>query len=429
MRVGVLLAVSLLLLGAPSGLLAQDKVKPIVEWVGEVSDKGLMQNAPRSGFITNPIDLETLWRAWRGQEKPPTIDFDGHMVVVGLSDIPISRLSFDLKKTGDLEFFTQVPNPFAKPEKGFCYGMAVIPRAGITSVLGNPLIVPGELTLRGHKGTVWSVAFSPDGKLLATASHDKTVRLWDRRTGKELAALQHAEWVYVVAFSPDGKLLASPDGNGNVVLWDVAERKKFAIMSLHKDRVRGLAFTPDGKTLASAGWDKKVVLSDVATAKERVTISLNTGSINSVAISPDGKTGAAVGIGNGSGKVVSLWSVETGRVFEALKPSGTYVAFSPDGKTLVATLWIWDWTKPSELRKLMVPEEHDVNAVVYSPDGKRIATAGADRTIRLWDAATGLEVASFKGHTKSVTSVAFSPDGKLLASTSLDETVRIWPLK
>ena len=136
-----------------------------------------------------------------------------------------------------------------------------------------------------------SVAFSRDGKMLASGSKDATIKLWDVTTGKEQATLKgHMDWVTSVAFSPNSKTLASGSRDRTIKLWNVATGKEQASLKGHTNVVFSVAFSPDGKTLASASWDKTVKLWDVATAKERATLKGHTRLVYSVAFSPDGKT-------------------------------------------------------------------------------------------------------------------------------------------
>ncbi len=284
-------------------------------------------------------------------------------------------------------------------------------------------------TLSGHTAPVISVAFSPDGKTLASASGDSTVKLWDVSTRQELATLnEHKDSVHSVAFSPDGKTLASASGDSTVKLWDVSTRQELATLNEHKDSVHSVAFSPDGKTLASASRDNTVKLWDVSTRQELATLKGHT-AVSSVAFSPDGKTLASAGEDN----TVRLWDVSTGQELATLKGHTDpviSVAFSPDGKTLASagednTVKLWDVSTRQELATLKGHTD-PVYSVAFSPDGKTLASAGEDNTVRLWDVSTRQELATLKGHTDPVISVAFSPDGKTLASAGEDNTVKLW---
>jgi len=280
-------------------------------------------------------------------------------------------------------------------------------------------------TLKGT-GAIYVVAFSLDGKTLASASSDMTIKLWDVATGKERRSLGRNGVVRSVAFSPDGRTLALASDEA-VNLWDVANGKEPATLDWHT-AVKAVAFSLDGKSLASASGDKTVKLWDVANGKEQATLRGHTQLVWSVAFSPDGKTLASAS----SDMTIKLWDVATGKERATLQGhSGNVlsVAFSPDGKTMASasedkTIKIWEATTDKERATL---QGHSINvlSVAFSPDGKALASASGDH-LTLWDVATGKERASLQGHTDWVISVTFSPDGKMLASGSWDKTVKLW---
>jgi len=317
-------------------------------------------------------------------------------------------------------------------------------------VTGQPVSAPlpaGSATRAATAvvGGVRGVAFSPVGKLLASADADGTVRLWNLVTGQPVGASLRTDtgWVSGVAFSPDGKLLASADDDGTVRLWDPATGQPVGA-PLPADTggsVNGVAFSPDGTLLASADDDGTVRLWDPATGQPvGAPLPADTGgSVNGVAFSPDGKLLASADAdGN-----VRLWNPLTGRPVGASLPADTGggvsgVAFSPDGKLLASadadgTVRLWD---PVTGQPVGAPLPADtgggVNGVAFSPDGKLLASADDDGTVRLWDPVTGQPVgAPLPADTATfprgaVSAVAFSPDGKLLASADADGTVRLW---
>ena len=241
-------------------------------------------------------------------------------------------------------------------------------------------------TRDGHTCAVLSVAYSPDGKTLASACADHTIKLWDVATGKERTILGGLTGESV-AFSPDGKTLASASCGyskqaGEIKLWDVATGAERATLKGHKDVVCSVAYSPDGKTLASGSVDKTIKLWDVATGKEQATLKGHTSGVYSVVFSPDGKT-----IASGSqDNRIRLLDVTTGKERAILGGlTGMSVAFSPDGKTLASA------------------------SCSYTEQAGEI---------KLWDVATGAGQAALKVYTDPVSSVAFSPDGKTLASAS-----------
>ncbi|MEG4632638.1 WD40 repeat domain-containing protein [Microcoleus sp. AR_TQ3_B6] len=286
--------------------------------------------------------------------------------------------------------------------------------------------------LETHSNLVSSVSFSPDGKTLASGSYDKTIKLWDITTGKEIRTLQgHSSSVNSVSFSPDGKTLASGSVDNTIKLWDITTGKEIRTLQGHSNSVRGVSFSPDGKTLASGSYDKTIKLWDITTGKEIRTLQGHSSSVNSVSFSPDGKTLAS----DSDDKTIKLWDITTGKEIRTLQGhsnSVNSVSFSPDGKTLASgsddkTIKLWDITTGKEIRTLQ-GHSNFVNSVSFSPDGKTLASGSEDKTIKLWDITTGKEIPTLLGHSDLVNSVSFSPDGKTLASGSVDKTIKLWDI-
>ncbi|KAI5856232.1 WD40-repeat-containing domain protein [Tricharina praecox] len=296
--------------------------------------------------------------------------------------------------------------------------------------LWDPTTGTCRATLEGHWDRVGAVAFSPDGKLLASASADTTVRLWDPATGTCRATLEgHSKWVSAVAFSHDGKLLASASADTTVRLWDPATGTCRATLEGHSQWVSAVAFSHDGKLLASASNDRTVRLWDPATGTCRATLEGHSDCVNAVAFSHDGKLLASAS----DDRTVRLWDPATGTCRATLEGHSdcvNAVAFSHDGKLLASasddrTVRLWD-PATGTCRATLEGHSQWVSAVAFSHDGKLLASASADTTVRLWDPATGTCRATLEGHSQCVSAVAFSHDGKLLASASYDKTVRLW---
>ncbi|MFJ9646307.1 hypothetical protein [Streptomyces sp. NPDC101206] len=291
--------------------------------------------------------------------------------------------------------------------------------------------LPAYRRLPGHTDTVDSVAFSPDGRTLATGSSDGTARLWDTATGTTRATLRgHPGEVASAAFSPDGHTLATASADG-ARLWDTATGKTRATLPVSAGGLFSLAFSPDGRTLAAAGGDGTVRLWDTATGATRTPLTGHDSTVFSVAFSPDGRTLATAGADH-TGR---LWDTETGAPRTTLNghTDGVFtIAFSPDGHAVATgsadgTMKVWH-AATGKMRSSLDVATGAVRALAFSRDGRTLAIGGTNRLLRLWDVATGAISGTLIGHTDTVRSVAFSPDGHTLASASDDRTTRLWDL-
>jgi WD40 repeat protein len=222
-------------------------------------------------------------------------------------------------------------------------------------------------TFKGHSNIVFSVAFSPDGKTLASGSVDNTIKIWEVSSGQELKTLKgHLDTVFSVAFSPNGMTLASGSFDRTIKLWDAATGQEMKTLKGHSHFVLSVAFSPDGKTLASGSHDDAIKIWDVSSGQELKTLKGNTDPVRSVAFSPDGKKVAS----GSSDNTIKLWDVASGLESRTLQ-GGSSVLFSPDGKILVSggdTIKLWGIDSGAELARLIALDEKDW--VVATPNGR-----------------------------------------------------------
>ncbi|CAI7611180.1 unnamed protein product [Penicillium pancosmium] len=287
-----------------------------------------------------------------------------------------------------------------------------------------------QQTLKGHSGSVWSLAFTPDGRQLASGSKDHIVRLWDTVTGALQQTLEgHLGTVYSVAVSPDGRLLASGSHDQTIRLWERATGAPIRILEGHLDLVRSVAFSYNGRLLASSSHDQTIRLWDTATGALQQTLEGHSYSVQSVAFSPNGK----VLVSGSHDKTVRLWDTATGVLRQTLKGhSGSVwsVAFSPDGRLLASgshdkTVRLWD-TTTGALQQTLEGHSSTIYSVAFSPDGRLLASSSDDQTVRLWDTKMGALQRPLEAHSSAVKLMAFSRDGRVLVSGSDNKTVCLW---
>ncbi len=298
-----------------------------------------------------------------------------------------------------------------------------------------------KTTILGHTESANSIAFNPDGRIIASGKGDQ-VLLWDVNTAEPMGTLKtEGSNVTRVTYSPVGSALATGNTDNKILIWDMDTRQQKAeitvptVESNVRSYIGNIAFSPDGNTLTSDGGHKNfsVYLWSVATGKLKVTLRGHKHRVQSIAFSPDGNTLATGGID----KMIKLWDVPTGKLKTTLTGhTGVVysVAFSPNGNILASgagrddgTIRLWDL--PSGQHSTTLKGDSDfIVCVAFSPDGKIIASGNTDKTVELWNISTKKQINSFEGHMSSVVSVVFNSDGKTLASGSSDGTILLWDL-
>ncbi|MBO1350910.1 MAG: trypsin-like peptidase domain-containing protein [Hormoscilla sp. GUM202] len=311
-------------------------------------------------------------------------------------------------------------------------GLAIrVPLVGATEFFGIPIniykpIYPSPTnyvlanTLKGHSSSVTSVAISPDGKLLASGSWDKTIKIWNLGSGRLLRTLTgHSNLVISVAISPDGQLLASGSNDKTIKIWNLGSGRLLRTLTGDSDWVWSVAISPDGQLLASGSRDKTIKIWNLGSSRLLRTLTGHSYSVTSVAFSPDGQL-----LASGSrDDTIKIWNLGSGRLLRTLTGHSSFVnsvAFSPDGQLLASgsdddTIKIWNLGSGRLLRTL-TGHSGSVSSVAISPDGQLLASGSRDDTIKIWNLGSSRLLRTLTGHSYSVTSVAFSPDGQTIVS-------------
>ncbi|HEY9611341.1 serine/threonine-protein kinase [Allocoleopsis sp.] len=367
----------------------------------------------------------------------------------GNAEQKISQVEPAKQKSQGSQSQAESANSVAPLEKGLQSASEISPRPPIlasppvlrdtSNAWNNSEKIALASTLMGHSQKVRSIAISPDGQLLASGSEDKTIKVWNLRTGQLLRTLTgHSEGIRSVAISPDGKLLASGGDDKTIKLWNLDTGKLLGTLTGHSDIVQAVTISPDGKLLASGSNDKTVKLWNLDTGKEIRTLTGFSKYVVSVAISPDGQT-----LVSGAEKLY-LWNLPTGNLIRTIpNPSANVVAsltITPDGETLISG-GNWNkfslWNLPNLVKGCkgiqpcrpthILSHSGWVDALAISPDGKTLAT-GSDRenTIKLWNASTGEPKFTISNRLTSAEALAFSPDGNSLVANGEDGKIEIW---
>lgn len=288
-------------------------------------------------------------------------------------------------------------------------------------------------TLRGHTDRVWSLSFSPDGTLLASASDDQTVRLWDGVTGELLTVLtEHQHRVVCVRFSPDGEILASASNDQTIRFWDVATTTEIMVIDDEGCKTVAIDFNPNGRLLASGGEDKLIKIWNVSTGECLAELHGHTDRISTLAFSPDGRTLAS----GSDDQTIRVWDLESYACLQVMQGHTGLIwsiAFNPDNNLLASgsedqTLKLWSPMSGYCMRTLQ-GYTNQIWSAAFSPDGAIVAAGYEDHTVKLWDIQNGRILRTLSGHTSRVRALAFSKDGMTLVSGSEDRTIRLWNMR
>lgn len=282
-----------------------------------------------------------------------------------------------------------------------------------------------------HSKPVYSVAFSPDGKWVLSASGDKTIKLWEIQGGKEVRTFSgHTDAVNSVIFSSNGAQALSGSDDRTMKLWDISSGKNIMTFSCY-DRVNVVAMSPV-ETSVLAGIDRVMIQKfGTVSGKELTSLSGHNSMVLSLVYSPDGKY-----VLSGSwDKTLKLWNADSNTEIRTFNGHSSYVrsvAISPNGKQALSgsedgNMILWDMGSGKKIRSFIEGAfKPRIFSVAFSPNGKYALCGLADSTIMLWDVTTGKEVRTFNGHSGTVRSVVFSPDGKYVLSGSDDKSIKLW---
>jgi len=292
---------------------------------------------------------------------------------------------------------------------------------------GGPLI----RTLAGHSDYVNGVAVTPDGQRVVSTSGDKTLKVWDINSGRELATLAgHSDSVQGVAVTPDGQRVVSASLDHTLKVWDINSGRELTTLAGHSDYVNGVTVTPDGQRVVSASYDNTLKVWDINSGRELTTLAGHSYDVEGVAATPDGQRAVSASRDH----TLKVWDINSGRELTTLAGHSDgvrEVAVTPDGQRVVSasydnTLKVWDINSGRELATL-AGHSDEVRGVAVTPDGER-AVSASYRTLKVWDINSGRELATLAGHSGWVRGVAVTPDEQRVVSASEDHTLKVWDL-
>ncbi|HCF29057.1 MAG TPA: hypothetical protein DEV81_18060 [Cyanobacteria bacterium UBA11049] len=285
-------------------------------------------------------------------------------------------------------------------------------------------------TIFEHRNTVWSLAFSPDSQLLASSSGDKTIKLWQLKSGELLRAFPgaHSDTIWSIGISHDGQTLVSSSGDKTVKIWNLNTGELLRTLVGHTDTVSSVAISQDGQTVVSGSGDKTVKIWNLNTGKLLRTLVGHTDAVRSVAVNSDGKIVASGSADN----TVKIWNLNTGKLLHTLTGhTGKIIsiAISPNGKMVASgsndkTIKLWNPQTGRRLHTLVGHSAH-INSVAFRSDSKVLVSGAEDRLIKLWNPETGTLLHTLSRHSEDIYAVAISPDGKTLASGDKDGEIKL----
>jgi WD40 repeat protein len=300
--------------------------------------------------------------------------------------------------------------------------------------LSPALQAPGTGLLRPleDRAGVEAVAVTPDGRRAVSGSYDKTLKLWDLKSGRVLRTLEgHAGAVCAVVVTPDGRRAVSGSYDKTLKLWDLESGRVLRTFEGHAVRVNAVVVTPDGQRAISGSYDKTLKVWDIESGRILRTLEGHAGSVDSVAVTPDGRCA----VSGSDDNTLKVWDIETGRVLRTLVGHASRVravTVVPDGRHAVSGSWdntlkVWDLESGRVLRTL-AGHAGSVDAVAVTPDGRCAVSASYDDTLKVWDLETGSVLLTLEGHVRAVDAVAVTPDSQRAISGSWDNSLKVWDL-
>lgn len=284
--------------------------------------------------------------------------------------------------------------------------------------------------LRGHASSINSMAFSPDGQMLASGSADKTIRIWKLDSAVVRYTLSgHLSLVDALAFSPDGRILASGSWDYTIKIWNLETGELIRPLCLHSGWIKSVAISPDGQTLVSGSADRTIKIWNLNTGEVQKTLSGHSSAVHCLAISPDGQILAS----GSADKTIKIWNLGNGELKLTLDEHSDAVnslVFSPSGQILIGgsadkAIRVWNLTSGALLHTLNGHSEA-VHAIAINVQGNLLISGSADKTVKIWHPGSGDLLYTLSDHLAGVTSVAISSDSRTIASGSQDKTIKIW---